>query len=151
MFSNLHRVFSCFHEHNVKYVVIGGVAAIIHGVPRLTLDLDILIDPSIENATHLLLALRDAGLSSALMTEPQSVLDHEISVFNDYVRIDVQTSTPGLRFSDAWSRRVVVQHAGQSVFVVSRDDLIASKRATARPIDLEDVAMLEQNPSGKNG
>jgi hypothetical protein len=117
----------------------------------LTLDLDILIDPSIENATHLLLALRDAGLSSALMTEPQSVLDHEISVFNDYVRIDVQTSTPGLRFSDAWSRRVVVQHAGQSVFVVSRDDLIASKRATARPIDLEDVAMLEQNPSGKNG
>ena len=38
-------VFASLHEHRVKYVVIGGIAAVLHGVPRATFDLDLLDNP----------------------------------------------------------------------------------------------------------
>ena len=43
MLNRLQGVFSSFQAHQVKYVVIGGIAAVLHGVPRATFDLDILI------------------------------------------------------------------------------------------------------------
>jgi len=71
------------------------------------------------------------------------MLAHEITIFNDRVRIDVQTSTPGLEFEQAWQRCQTMRYQGQAFYVVQRDDLIASKRAAGRPIDLEDVRLLE--------
>jgi hypothetical protein len=71
------------------------------------------------------------------------VLEREITIFSDRLRIDVQTFTPGLTFEDAWARKVTISYQGQEFFVVSRDDLIASKRAAGREKDLEDVRALE--------
>ncbi len=65
MLNQLRDVFESLQRHDVRYVVIGGIAAILHGVPRATFDLDILIDPTPENATGLLAALLDAGLGTA--------------------------------------------------------------------------------------
>jgi hypothetical protein len=45
MLNRLKDVFWSFQEHNVKYLVIGGIASVLHGVPRATFDLDILIEP----------------------------------------------------------------------------------------------------------
>jgi hypothetical protein len=59
------------------------------------------------------------------------------------VRIDVQTWTPGLSFQDAWRRRKTMTYQGQDFFIVSREDLIASKRAAGRQVDLDDVRLLE--------
>jgi hypothetical protein len=127
----------------VKYVVIGGIAAVLHGVPRATFDLDMLIEATPENAQRLLDALIDAGLGTALLTSPEDILEHAITVFKDRVRIDVQTQTPGLSFEDAWGNRVTMTYLGQSFHVVSRNDLIRSKRAAGRPVDLEDARLLE--------
>jgi hypothetical protein len=96
MLNRLQDVFRSFQRHEVRYVVIGGIASIIHGVPRATFDLDVLIEPTVANADRLLAALRDAGFGSAAMTDAQDIVAHEITVFNDRVRIDVQTRTPGL-------------------------------------------------------
>jgi hypothetical protein len=71
------------------------------------------------------------------------LLAEEITVFKDRVRIDVQTSTPGLNFPDAWQRCVKMKFQQQEFYVVDRQDLIASKRAAARKVDLEDVRILE--------
>lgn len=143
MLNRLKGVFRSFEEREVKYVVIGGIAAVLHGVPRATFDLDILVEATPDNAVRLLEALSAAGLGTAALTTPEDVLAHEITVFQDWVRIDVQTSTPGLRFSDAWQRRVTMEYEGQRFFVASRADLIASKRAAGRDIDLQDVRLLE--------
>jgi hypothetical protein len=43
-------VFESLQEHEVKYLIIGGIAAVIHGVPRMTLDLDLLIEATQEHA-----------------------------------------------------------------------------------------------------
>jgi hypothetical protein len=53
----------------VRYVVIGGIASILHGVPRATFDLDILIEATPENAQRLLDALLEAGLATASLTK----------------------------------------------------------------------------------
>lgn len=143
MLNQLQGVFSSFHRHDVRYVIIGGIAAILYGVPRATFDLDILIEATPVNAQKLLDALLDAGLGTASLTTAAALLAHEITIFRDKVRIDVQTSTPGLVFASAWARRETMQYAGQDFYVVSRNDLIASKRAAGRARDLEDVRLLE--------
>jgi hypothetical protein len=127
----------------VKYLVIGGVAAILHGVPRATFDLDILIDPTPENGKKLLDALLEADLGTASLTDVQSLLANEITVFKDRVRIDVQTRTPGIDFQDAWNNRKTLNYQGQDFFVLSRDDLVKSKEAAGRQVDLSDVRLLK--------
>jgi hypothetical protein len=123
--------------------VIGGIAAVLHGVPRATFDLDILIEAKPENAKNLLNAFLDARLGTAALTTPEELLSQEITIFKDRVRIDVQTSTPGLKFEEAWERRETMEYQKQKFYVVSREDLISSKRAAGRPVDLEDVRLLE--------
>jgi len=124
-------------------MVIGGVASVLYGVPRVTFDLDILIDATCDNAQRLLDALVEAGFGTATMTNAQDVIAHEITVFNDRVRIDVQTSTPGVSFQDTWRRRKTITYQGQDFFILSREDLIATKRASGREVDLEDIRLLE--------
>jgi hypothetical protein len=142
MLNQLKDVFESLQKHNVHHVVIGGIAAVLHGVPRATFDLDILINPTPENGQKLLDALTDAKLGTALLVSAEELLAHEITIFKDRVRIDVQTITPGLRFEDAWKNREEMEYQGQLFYVVSREDLIASKKAAGREIDLEDVRLL---------
>lgn len=143
MLNRLQTVFESFQSHEVEYLVIGGIAAVLHGVPRATFDLDILIRPTEGNVRRLLEALRSAGLGTAGLTDVAGVLENEITVFNDRVRIDVQTATPGITFDEAWSRRETMSYRDQPFFVVCKSDLIASKRAAGRDRDLEDVRILE--------
>jgi hypothetical protein len=146
MLNRLKGVFSSFQKHNVHYVVIGGIAAILYGVPRATFDLDVLIEASPENADKLLKALVEANLGTATLVSPEELLAHEITIFQDRVRIDVQTSTPGLRFEDAWQHKATMEYKGQHFFVASKGDLISSKRASGREVDLEDIRLLSSEP-----
>jgi hypothetical protein len=143
MINRLLDVFASFQKHQVKYVVIGGIAAVLHGVPRATFDLDILIAATQDNARRLLDAFLDAKVGTASLISADELIANEITIFKDRVRIDVQTSTPGLLFEDAWRNRETMNYQGQSFYVASRDNLIASKRASGRKIDMEDVRLLE--------
>jgi len=127
--------------------VIGGIASILHGVPRATFDLDILIEATSDNSQRLLDALLDAGLATAALTNAEDILANEITIFRDSVRLDVQTSTPGIDFRNAWQHRKTVSYHGQDFFILSKGDLIASKRAAGRDVDLEDVRLLEISES----
>lgn len=143
MLNRLTGVFSAFQEHDVRYLVVGGIAAVLYGVPRATFDLDIFIDATIENARRLLQALDSQGFGTASLTTAEDLATHEITIFNDRVRIDVLTELPGVHFPEAWQRRVTMDYQAQAFNVAARDDLIASKRAAGRPVDIEDVRLLE--------
>ena len=143
MLNRLKKVFSSFQKHEVKYLIIGGIASILYGVPRATFDLDILIEATEDNVDKLLKALLEAGIATADLTNPKQVLDNEITIFKDIVRIDVQTFTPGLEFSIAWKNHITMNYQGQDFFIVSKADLISSKRASGRKVDLEDIRLLE--------
>jgi hypothetical protein len=104
--------------------VIEGIASILYGVPRATFDLDIIIEATPDNAKQLLDALLDAGLGTASLTNVKDLLSNEITVFKDWVRIDVLTTAPGIDFQEAWKRRETMMYQGQTFSVVSRKDLI---------------------------
>jgi hypothetical protein len=143
MLNRLKDVFASLQRHDVRYVVIGGIAAVLHGVPRATFDLDLLIEATPDNAQRLLDALVETGMGTAHLTTPDDLLAHEITIFQDRVRVDVQTSTPGLTFAEAWAERVTMTYEGQDFSVVSRPHLIRAKRAAGREVDLQDASILE--------
>jgi tRNA nucleotidyltransferase/poly(A) polymerase len=142
MLNRLRDVFESFEKHEVHYVVIGGIAAVLHGVPRATFDLDILIEATTENAQRLLDALLEVNFGTASMITANELAAHEITIFRDRVRIDVQTITPGLDFKTAWENRITMDYQGQKFFVTSKEDLISSKKAAGRQVDLEDIRLL---------
>lgn len=143
MLNRLGEVFASFHKHQVKYLVIGGIAAVLHGVPRATFDLDILIEATEDNVQRLLEAMIEAQLGTATLIDAQELLANEITIFQDRIRIDVQTKTPGLKFETAWQHKETMVYQNRTFYVLSREDLIASKRAAGRTVDLEDVRLLE--------
>ena len=143
MLNQLKDVFSSLEKHQVKYLVLGGVASILYGVPRATFELDITIEPTKDKAEKLLSAFEEARIGTASLISAEDLVAHEITIFKDYVRIDVQTKTPGINFNESWERRETMDYGGQKFFVVSKEDLIASKRSAGRKVDIEDVALLE--------
>lgn len=142
MLNQLQEVFASLQNHQVKYIVIGGIAAVLHGVPRATFDLDILIEATSDNAQKLLNAFLEAKLGTASLITYNELLANEITIFQDRVRIDVQISTPGIKFEDAWGNKEIMKYQNQEFYVLCKSDLIASKKAAGRQVDLEDVRLL---------
>ena len=73
-------MFASFQKNDVKYLVIGGIAAVLYGVPRATFDLDVLIEATEDNAERLLSAMIEAGLGTASLTNAADVLSKEITI-----------------------------------------------------------------------
>lgn len=136
------RLYKSLNKNKVKYVIIGGVAGIIYGLPRTTIDIDIFIEPTLENSQRLLKALRQARFGTVELTTPQKILDNEINIFNDYFRVDVITRPKGIKFNEIWKRRSLKKFDGVKVCLISLKDLIKSKKASARTIDKEDIKIL---------
>ena len=135
-------IYKSLNAHRVKYVVIGGVASILYGSPRMTKDLDLFIEATPGNAARLLQALEAAGLGTASLTTPEKILANEVTILQDVCRLDILTRIKGLTFAQAWPQRVVKRLQGVRVPVVALDQLIQAKQAAGRPIDLQDVATL---------
>lgn len=87
-------------------------------------------------------ALEDSRFGTASMINAKELVSHEITIFQDRVRIDVQTFTPGIDFQSAWENKETMNYQGQEFYVLSKADLISSKKAAGRDRDLEDVRLL---------
>ncbi|MEM7131869.1 MAG: nucleotidyltransferase [Chloroflexota bacterium] len=135
-------LFASLEKNRVKYVVIGGVAAILHGVPRMTGDVDLLIEPSIENAERVLQVLADLGYDTASLVDPSGLVQVKYLIFENGIKIDIMLDIPGLDFETAWANKVEMFAGEQSFWVVSKADLIDAKRAAGRERDLNDVEAL---------
>jgi len=141
----------CCVAREFKFLIVGGYALAAHGHPRATKDLDVWILVERTNAERLVLALDDFGLESVGLG-PQDFMEPEIVVQLGYppVRIDLITSASGVDFEECWTNRVVVGVGKVEAGFISRADLIANKRASARPQDLVDIEVLETD-SGSGG
>jgi hypothetical protein len=134
-----------FIDHDVQFLIVGGYALAAHGLPRATGDLDAWVRVSEANSVKIFAALREFGFGDVGVSA--SDFDHEDSVvqlgFPPY-RIDILTSVDGIDFDGAWDRRMLVEVNNLSVPFISRDDLIANKKAAGRPQDIADVQRLTQ-------
>ena len=148
MLSDYRELLSILNAHRVKYLVIGAYAVAIHAQPRATKDLDILVKADPENAKAVFAALAEfgaplKGLASADFEEPGPFF----RIGREPVGVDILTSIPGVEFDAAWPRRVedvFDEETNLRANFISREDLLAAKRAAGRRQDLADIEAIEK-------
>jgi len=136
------------NAHRVKYLIIGAYAVAVHAQPRATKDLDILVKADQQNARAVFAALAEfgaplTGLTSADFEEPGPFF----RMGREPVGVDILTAIPGVEFDTAWARRVEEVFDEQTNLranFISREDLLAAKRAAGRPQDLADIEAIEK-------
>ena len=136
-------------EQDARFLVVGAHALAVHGYPRATVDLDIWIDASPENAQRVWRALAAFGapLDDLDVTENDLMRPNVVAQFGlPPNRIDILTGVSGLTFETAWHNRIEGTIEEVLVPVISLDDLVKNKRASGRDKDRADLKGLQ----GKN-
>ena len=131
-------------DEKVKFLLVGAYALAAHGYPRATMDIDIWVMPSPENADAVLRALRRFGAPLQKLTKED--LQKDGTVFQIGVaprRIDIITAATGLQFEETYRNSISVNIEAVEVHIPSINDLIRNKRATGRTKDLADAETLE--------
>lgn len=141
--SRLAAVCRLLNEADVAYVVVGGFALAYHGVVRATKDIDILIEPTVDNARRALQALEGLSWGVSGDLDPADVAANPITVIGDDPRVDLLTLAWSVRYADAAPTAERVQIEGVEVPFVDIDTLIRSKQ-TDRFQDKADVENLER-------
>jgi hypothetical protein len=110
--------------------------------------LDFWVEPTAANARRLGQAIGEFGFEAlAAQAAEFANPDRMATMGVPPLRIDVMTSITGVVFKRAWSRRIVTKFGPYSIGFLGRADLLTNKRASGRPKDLADVALLlEANP-----
>lgn len=141
--SDFRDIVRALSSERVRFLVVGGMAVVEHTEPRYTKDLDLWIEPSVENAERAHRALKKFGapvqnLRVSDLTNPDLV--YQIGV--EPVRIDILMGLEGLDFAKCWKRRATTFWGKLEVPVLGVKDLLANKRRVGRPQDLADVERL---------
>ncbi len=131
--------------HKVRYIIVGGFAVNLYGYVRLTQDIDILIDPTKNNAIKMMKVIKDFGFGGAGI--PQKAFEctgHVVHMGVEPNRIDLLTSVSGVTNKDLFRRLIKIQYEGISIPVISFQDLIKCKKSSDRAKDKADVGELEK-------
>lgn len=162
--SELLRVFSALEQARVRYLVVGGVAVVLHGHLRVTADLDVVVELEPANARAAVRALAELGYRPRApvpleqfadeTTREAWIADKGLTVFSLWsptspgTEVDLFVREP-FDFDTTYARAVMVELEGIHVPVIGIADLIALKRAAGRSKDLEDAdalaAILEED------
>ena len=129
------------NARDVRYVIIGATAFPVHGYVRATLDVDVFIEPTEENARRTRAALRDFGYDVTDLTV-DDLLTKKILIRQYWLETDVHPFVAGVTFGQVWANRVEGVIGETPTWFAGLDDLIAMKRAAGRPKDLEDLRAL---------
>ena len=153
----IQEVLAALEEAEVRYLVVGGVAVVLHGHLRTTLDLDLVVHLEKENVSRALRALAGLGLEPRvpvpleMFASPQAreswIHEKGMTVFSLWhpedprLVVDLFVEEP-FDFEEIYQRALVVSLPRARATVISLADLVQMKRAVARPKDKEDVEAL---------
>jgi len=158
-------VLELLERAQIRYVLVGGLAVLMHGVDRLTADIDLVIDLAPVEASRAVDTLLGAGFKAAAPVDPRLFADPGIrnrwktdsgmlvlSFWDPAHRrptVDIFCEYP-MDFETLYRDSRVMPLTGSQVRVASVDHLIAIKGAAGRPKDLEDAARLAEM-AGRGG
>jgi hypothetical protein len=132
------------NSRGVDYIIVGAHSLALHGRPRFTGHLDILVRPTPENARLLVAILDQFGFAESGFKEPDFLKAGQlIQLGRVPTRIDLLTSISGVSSEEAFASKVSAELDGIPVLVLGKDALIQNKRAVGRPQDLADLDILE--------
>ncbi len=152
-------------EEKARYLLVGGIAAVIYGAPRVTVDVDIIADFDEENLKKIDFAAKKLGLKPVVPLDITRLADSEfrkqviaeknMKVFS-YINpdlpvevLDILVDTP-IDFAEAFPRRKEIEFENFKVPVIGLDDLIFMKKKSGRGKDLADIKILEKIRSMRN-
>lgn len=130
------------NENKIEYLVVGGIAVILHGYPRYTIDIDFWVNPTKENAKKLIKTLDLFGFHFDNLTEEDLSKDDQIIQLGfPPNRLDIITSVNGLVFKECFKRKILYKFENDDLTInlISKEDLIKNKLATGRSQDIADV------------
>jgi len=137
-------LFRIFNECSVKYLVVGAYAVIYYAEPRYTKDLDIWVEPVVENAKRVWKALKVFGAPLDGVTLDDFCnreLIYQIGIAPN--RIDIMMDIPGVDFSSAWENRIEASYDKEPIYIIGIKDLIEAKKTSNREQDRLDLKNLE--------
>ncbi len=132
------------NDKKVDYVLVGGMAVILHGYVRGTGDMDIWVNKTKENYKKLVKAFAQFGMPVFDMTE-KSFLSDEFDVYGigvQPVRIEIMTAVKGLNFEETFNVSQIYKEDDLEIRLVHISHLIQSKKASGRFRDLDDIEQL---------
>jgi hypothetical protein len=150
-------LFALLAAAQVRFVLVGGLALVLHGLDRLTADVDLVIDLSAESAQAAVKALTAAGYRPLAPVDPLALADpvqrrkwqaeRNMQVFsfwdssNTRPTVDIMLS-PEVPFGELWTAAATMDVGGHEVRVASIEHLIRMKSAAGRPQDAADIERL---------
>lgn len=146
-------------RHQVDFIVVGGVAALLEGAPILTLDLDVLYDRTPENRERLLGALRELNAryrdpaGRHILPDPEKLATMRLHLLlTDLGALDVLgTIGNDLTYQDLRSRTVAYDLAGSRIWVLELAAVIETKEQANRDKDRATLPVLRQTLAAKRG
>lgn len=153
------QLFSKLAQHKVRYLICGGLAVNIYGIPRMTADIDILLDFTEENIEHFETAIKLLKYQSMIPLSIKTFVSKEerqkaikeknliaysyYNNFSNYLNLDVLIDVP-LNFEEMWQSKETRQMESVEVNLVSVENLIALKQYANRKQDNDDVILLSK-------
>lgn len=141
--TELAEVCALLNEADARYVLVGARAMQLWGTTRATRDIDILIEPTPDNARRVLAALSRLGLGLAGEWLADEIVSRPVTVIGDSPRVDVFTVAWSVAYQDTAAHCEAFEIEGVRIPTASIDHLIASKR-TGRLQDAADIEILEE-------
>lgn len=147
---DIENLLRLLNENSVDYVVIGATAFPTHGYSRATLDIDLFIRKTEENARQVWLALQKFGYDVTDLSV-EDLLNFKILIRQYVLETDIHPFVAGVTFEDVWKNKVTDKIGNTEANFAGLDDLIKMKKAANRPKDQEDIKVLEEikNRKGK--
>lgn len=132
-------------KNNVKYVMVGGLAVVMHGHFRATKDMDIFYEGTKENSERILRTINEFGFDY-LKISVDDLMDKSsyIKLGNSPVRIDLFCDLPGVSFDRVYDQATSYKQDDFEVKVIDVDHLIQNKKFVGRLQDLDDVKKLQK-------
>jgi hypothetical protein len=149
-------LFRCLHERHVRYLLAGGLAMNLHGVPRMTMDIDLVIALDEGNVDAFIACARDLGLKPQAPVPLEALRDPNVRhswIEEKHLVAFALSGSPGtptvdlllkhsLEFSEALNRALIQEVQSVPISIASLDDMIALKQNTGRRQDEDDIAHL---------
>jgi hypothetical protein len=136
------EILATLAEHRVRYVLIGGLAAVLHGSALMTTDADICPDPDPENLRRLCSALEDMNARIRVPDNddglpfscaPALLLQMKmLNMVTDFGNFDLSFEPAGFKYAELASHAGTTALGGASVTLAALDDVIESKRLADR-------------------
>lgn len=147
VYAELKRIINALTENKIEYAVCGGWAMAIHGVPRATVDIDLLISADSLEKVFDIARLNDYWLEGLPMTSNNGQTEiRRISKIDDetgfVLMLDLLLVTPEIQ--DVWQNKLLKPLENGSVSVVSREGLIKMKTMSGRTQDKADIEKLAE-------